>query len=186
LFKALLVSSSVLFMPLQCDFSQSPANNASVVNAMAYSYGDQEPAIAAFRLVAADRGWTPAAIDAWEPFADDVMRGESGYCWNLRRGAKLAQAEGCVLGRQGRHSDSGFGQVIRKYHYGPGKHLCVNEGLCSAEAVIATPYSSMTSLVATLERMGKQPWCFNAWARKFHPTCKTAPSMAPLDGRYSV
>lgn len=186
MFKTLLLAGSLVLPQCAPPRPTPPPNVVEAVNSATYSYGDAAPALAAYRQVAAHRGWTPASIAAWEPFVSDVMRGESGYCYNLRRGATLKHTTGCVLARQGTGSDSGFGQVIRRYHYGPGQYLCVQEGLCSAQDVIATPWSSMTSLVAAMERNGRQPWCYNAQARRFHPTCNRTPGWLPLDPRWGV
>jgi hypothetical protein len=148
------------------------------VNTMTYNYNDSAPALEAFRIVTAHRGWTNEEIASWEVAVTDIMRGESGFCPNLLRGARLAKANGCVLSRQGRHSDAGFGQLIGIHYKLSSKNsgagwLCRQEGLCSKWDIIATPWNSMTALVAMVERSGVQPWCFNAKARRFHSVaCK--------------
>lgn len=144
------------------------------VNSRPYSLGVAEPALQAFAEVARCRGWSQADIVAWTPFVTDVMAGESGFCPNPRRGARWANGgKNCAISRQGTYSDSGFGQLI-SIHHGPGRWLCVQEGICGANSVISTPWNSMVALVALVERSGSQPWCYNASARRYHK-CHLAP-----------
>lgn len=147
------------------------------INSLVYSYGNAAPAAQAFRAVATARHWTPASIRLWEPFVLGVARRESGFCYNVRRGVVLANPTGCVIKRQGTHSDSGFGQLI-SIHYKPGAWLCTQEHLCSAEAIISTPWNSMTALVALVERSGRQPWCYTASLRA-KSLCRSAPRGLP-------
>lgn len=189
MFKQLMLSAALLTTPIQCGelLTEENVDAVATVNSLPYSWGNADPALQAYRIVAKERGWTDAAIAAWEPMISDIMRGETGYCWNVRRGARLGnQGKDCLIVRQGRGSDSGFGQVIKKYHYGPGKYLCVEEGLCSADDIVASPWNSMTSLLAAVERNGKQPWCYSASARRLHKTCKFAPKLNPLDAAWAV
>lgn len=137
----------------------------------AHAYGDFTAPAQEFRAVTCERGWDPGTTEAWIPFIEDVIMKESGGCWNIRRGGRVGEPQGCVLSRQGRHSDSGYGQVIGIHWRG---WLCAQEGLCSADDVVATPHSSMTALVALVERSGSHGWCWNAWARRFH-RCGLAP-----------
>ncbi len=162
----------------------APANPPSPsvvarVNSATYSYNNAQPAVEAFRAVTGQRGWSSAATASWEPFVSSVIRKESGYCFNLRRGARLAQPAGCVISRQGTGSDSGFGQVISLHYRYPNGWLCKQESLCSAEQIIGTPWASMTAMVALVERSGRQPWCFSDWARRYH-NCNIAPKVLPL------
>ena len=150
----------------------SPAD-LYTVNLQPYSFNDLAPVDVAYRIVAQHRGWTPATIDLWQAFiVGDVIRKESGGCWNLRRGAVLANGgAGCQLARQGRHTDSGFGQVVPR----SSPWLCEAEGLCGSDAIVADAWSSMTATLALIERSGRFPWCWSAYARRFHPGCNTAP-----------
>ncbi len=158
---------------VQTDGSVTPVTPQTRVNTAVYIHYDPAPAMTAFRIVAETRGWTSANIQAWSPFASAVMYRESRYCPNVRRGAVIRQAYGCVLAKQGPHSDSGFAQLI-SIHHGPGQWLCVQEGICGAEGVVATPWNSMTAFVALLERSGSQPWCYTASLRA-GSTCRLAP-----------
>lgn len=144
------------------------------VNALPYNLGDPAPAMTAFALVAEDTGMTPEWIAAWSPFAQGVMKGESGFCYNVRRGAVMAADGTCRIVRQGRGSDSGFGQVIRRYFYGPGQFLCVNHGICSADQITSEPYVSMQSLVYSIQEKGSQPWCYTKKLRS-QTRCRVAP-----------
>jgi hypothetical protein len=143
----------------------------------AHYWYDLTAARQTYRAVTCARGWTPDRTAAWEQFVvDDVIQGESGGCWNIRRGGRIAMGEpGCPIIRQGRHSDTGYGQVIALHYRANGNHgsgwLCAQEGLCSADDIIATPSASMTALVALVERSGKQPWCFSARVRRLHWAC---------------
>lgn len=144
------------------------------VNSLPYSHNFAKPALEAFEIVAKYRGHDDAWVKAWKPFINDVLLLESGYCWNVKRGVIMANGgKNCAIKRQGKHSDSGFGQLIR-LHYKPGAWLCKQEKLCSSQDIIANPWNSMTAVVALVERSGSQPWCFNAWARRYH-NCKLAP-----------
>jgi hypothetical protein len=141
------------------------------VNNLKYSHGYAKPAMQAFRLVAEQRGWTPKQIKSWEIAIENIMMGESGFCPNMLRGAIIKNPQGCVLARQGTHSDSGFGQLISIHyrHTTPGTGwLCAQEKLCSKWEIIASPWNSMTSLVALIERSGVSGWCYNARARRIH------------------
>lgn len=150
------------------------------VNKRVYSWGVAEPAMATFRTVAAYRGWTPQEIRSWEIAIYDIMEGESGFCPNILGGARLASTQGCVIARQGRRSDAGFGQVISiHYRYTrPGTGwLCKQEGLCSKWQIVGSPWNSMTALLALIERSGTQGWCYNASARKHHRVTCSNPGM---------
>jgi len=147
------------------------------INNLTYTYGEATPAMEAFASVARARGWSDQSIAEWSPFLKNVMMRESGYCYNVRRGATFSKSVGCVLAQQGPHSDSGFGQVI-SIHYKPGAWLCEQESLCSADDIVATPWASMTALVALLERNGRQPWCFTNSLRAT-AVCRNAPANPP-------
>lgn len=152
-------------VPATCE--PAPAvriNSASAVaqaNALAaeHDYQDLDTAIAVYRIVAADRGWDQPTIDRREAFVRGVMSRESAGCYNLRRGAAFAShtGAGCALRRQGRGTDSGYGQVLMSVHK---SWLCPQEGLCTPEDVTATPYNSMTAFLALIERAGPQGWCY--------------------------
>ena len=174
-------------IPAQEDSGLDPV---TYVNTLTYTWQDPVPAMIAWRTVTATRGWDPATIEAWAPFVQAVMGRESGYCWNTRRGARIDVWEGCHVARQGGHSDSGFGQVLMGYPNKRGwylpvnggvwglhenaSYLCPQEGLCQPNDVIASPWASMTALVALVERAGRQPWCWTAKLRK-GAVCRLAP-----------
>lgn len=173
LFLTLVISSGTVAERGE-QFQATPVPSAlQIVNGATYNYGDSVPAMEAFRHVANDHGWTYELIELWSIFIDDVLRGESGYCPNLFRGATLASAQGCIIQTQGRYEDAGFGQLIG-VHYNPGMWLCEEHGICSRHAVIRDPWTSMESLVWLVEREGSQPWCFSDWARRYHK-CWAAP-----------
>lgn len=161
-----------LTAPTPCDVEQGR------INALTYTYGDPGPAMEAFRSVARCRGWSQAQVDSWATAVEDVMRFESGFCYNILGGARLRSDVGCVLGRQGTRGDAGFGQLI-SIHYrhtgGETGWLCAQEALCSKHDIIATPWHSMTALLALIERSGTQGWCYSASARRLHRrTCSNA------------
>jgi len=155
----------------------SPAHALGVqdeVNSLPYAAYVAGPAVQAFELVTASRGWDADRIAQWEPFATAVMFRESKFCWDVRGGAKFkSPGLDCELKRQGRRGDSGFGQVIG-IHYRPGRWLCAQEGLCSANQIVASPWNSMVAFVALLERNGSQPWCYTRRLRASY-TCRLAP-----------
>lgn len=142
-----------------------------IVNQLPYEWMNLDPAVDAFHLVTAFRGWPLEDIAAWTPFVREVMARESGGCWNVLRGAIVSIWEGCVLSRQGRYTDSGFGQVLMSVHK---SWLCPQEGLCSPAAVVASPWTSMTAFVALIERAGRQGWCYTAKLRRGR-VCQLAP-----------
>lgn len=117
------------------------------------------------------RGWTDEEIERRWPFIDAIIARESDYCPNVRGGDQYG--DDCVVTkagtRSGHYNDAGFGQV-NHVHHGRGRNprawLCVQEGLCSAEDIIATPQASMTALLAVFERGGKGPWCFSSKLRR--------------------
>lgn len=192
----ILLSAVLAVLPFHCDpqtaerpapAQQCTGESRDAVNALQFSYGVLEPVDAAFRMVAADCGWAQSSIDEWTPFlVYDVIAKESGGCWNLRRGVKLANGGlNCEIARQGRHSDAGFGQLIA-LHYKPGTGwLCLEDGLCSADAIISSPYTSMQALVrlvggsAAKPGSGKKGWCYSRAARAYHRGCATAPGGLP-------
>ena len=145
-----------------------------IVNGLPYKHYDAKPALEAFRLVAADVGWSSQLIAAWEPFVNDVMFGESAYCWNRRNGDVVAMYSACVIIKATTREDVGFGQATRSL-YGPDAQLCKGWGICSAEQILASPYDSMLwSIVRPIELNGSQPWCYNDAARAYHK-CHLAP-----------
>lgn len=151
-----------------------PPDIRALVNGLPYEHYNPGPAMDAFRLVAAYRGWPDALIKAWEPFVNDVMFGESAYCWNRQRGDIMIPHSMCVLQRGGRHEDVGFGQVTAVF-YGQNGEVCKQYGYCSRQQILASPFDSMlASIVAPIELEGSQPWCYNAYARRYHD-CWRAP-----------
>jgi hypothetical protein len=159
-----------LALPVACEPApavrvQTPAA-VWTANALAaeHDYQDLDTAAAVYRIVAADRGWDQPTIDRREAFVRGVMQRESAGCYNLRRGAVFAShtGAGCALKRQGRGTDSGYGQVLMSVHK---TWLCPQEGLCSPEDVTSTPYASMTAFLALIERAGSQGWCYTKQLR---------------------
>ena len=196
---SLLISAALVVLPMNCQdqaadttppASACTGEHRNEVDSLQFSYGNMEPVDATFRMVAADCHWDQASIDAWTPFlVYDVIAKESGGCWNVRRGVRFANGgANCEIARQGRGSDSGFGQLI-SIHYRPGKGwLCNLEGLCSADQITANPYDSMKALVLLIVRpdgnggltgSGKHGWCYSARAIKYHPGCRHAPAGLP-------
>lgn len=161
----------------------TPFDPMAYVNALPYNYAvNVEAARIAYRTVALVRGWDGDTIARWESFlVDDVMHGESGWCWNVRGGATMTDDpdDGCAIARQGRREDAGFAQLIRVWYEYPTGVLCRSEGICSADAITASPWASMNAAVAAVEHDGSRPWCFNADARSYHPLCSTVPRYWP-------
>lgn len=153
-----------------------PPTIRQTVNALTYQHYNDVPAMKAYRLVAAGRGWPSSRIEAWAPFVHDVMIGESAFCWNRRRGDTVAPySVGCIITHQGTHDDVGFGQVTRSF-YGSNGLLCTMYGVCASGQILASPYDSMLwSIVVPLELDGSGPWCYSARARSYHPACRWAP-----------
>ena len=186
-----ILSIALAALPLmaaQCDPNDIlPNGSPPAVETMPteYHYADPGPAMQAWRVVTAERGWTPENVAKWTPFVQAVMLGESAYCPALRRGAVVDGD--CNIIKQGPHSDSGFGQVLMGYPKKNGwrwggtswslnEHaswLCGQEGLCTPDDVVASPHASMTAFVALIERSGKSPWCYGKHARS--QKCRLAP-----------
>ncbi len=63
-----------------------PFDCASYVNSLTYEWMNLSPVHDAYRVTAQCLGWPLETIDKWEDFiVEDVIRNESGGCWNLRR-----------------------------------------------------------------------------------------------------
>jgi hypothetical protein len=152
-----------------------PPSPRQIVNEMTYTAGEPGPAMEAFRIVALETGWSADKAAAWAPFMDDVFRGESLFCPNVLNGAQhvLPVQPGCNLAKQGTKEDAGFGQLTRA-HYGPGKWLCTDHGICDKWTIISEPWISMQVVVWLVDRSGSFPWCWNEWARGYHD-CWLAP-----------
>lgn len=146
-----------------------------IVNSLPYQHYNDVPAMKAFRLVAAEHGWSSTRIESWAPFIRDVMLGESAFCWNRRRGDIVkSYSVGCIITRQGTHEDVGFGQVTTSW-YGAGAILCTKYGVCHSGQILASPYDSMLySIVIPIEEAGSQSWCYSSAARSYH-RCGLAP-----------
>lgn len=147
---------------LECSAAKAEADTL----APEHDYLDLDTPMRVYELIARGcRRWSDADIANWAPGVRAVMNRESAGCYNLRRGASFADhtGAGCAIGRQGPHTDSGYGQVLMSVHR---KWLCAQEGLCTPEDVIATPSSSMTAFLALIERAGRQGWCFTAKLRR--------------------
>lgn len=154
---------------IELDGSVTPPTACDVekvrINALQYNYTDPVPAMEAFRAVSRCRGWSQAQIDSWAIAMEDIMRFESGFCYNVLGGARMGDSQGCQISRQGSRGDAGFGQLISLHYRG---WLCSQEGLCSKWDVIATPWNSMTALLALIERSGVRGYCYSGWARRLH------------------
>lgn len=182
-FTAALSVVLAVFVSTACEPSpQRPEPDPTAfftVNTLPYAFTVLDPVDQAYRIVAAERGWTQGDIDAWAGFlVYDVIAKESGGCYNVRGGARMAEpGVSCVIARQGRKQDSGFGQLVAVHYRG---WLCEQEQLCSAHDITLNAWNSMTALLALVERAGKQGWCYNAWARSYHPGCASAPKNPPV------
>ena len=156
---------------LQAHPPTEAASVRSQVDQLGYRFHDMTSPMQAFRLVAAERGWTQAEITSWEAAVSNIIFLESGGCWNLRRGASLPNAGASCTTVSGvsRNSDSGFGQVTRIW-WKQGAPVCKHSGICSAESVVASPYNSMTALLVVLESDPRLRWsyCYNRRARSYH------------------
>lgn len=157
------------YLPADRIESVAPQSTVDHVNSLPYALNDSGPAVAAFQIVAADRGWTQADIDAWTPFVRNVMARESRFCPGAIYGMN-AQADCTPTGRP-KGSAAGFGQILMRVN---GSWLCPQEGLCDRWAVVSSPYASMTALVATVERGGRGPWCYSSRLRN-GSVCRSAP-----------
>lgn len=136
-----------------------------VVNGLPYTYKDQGPVLTAFRVVAASRGWSEGDIESWVTAVDDITYKEAQSCWNLRAGASFANGgAGCAVGRQGRGSAAGFGQITNVIR----PITCELAGICSIADTIASPWNSMMSMVVMIEASGVSPWCYDSFSRRFH------------------
>lgn len=169
---------------IEVDGSVTPPTACDVekgrINALTYTYTVSGPAMEAYAAVARCRGWSQAQIDSWRIALSDIMRFESGYCYNVLGGARMASGSGCGISRQGSRGDAGFGQLI-SLHYrhtsaGTG-WLCSQEGLCSKWDIVATPWNSMSALLALVERSSTQGWCYSSSARRLHRTTCNNPGL---------
>jgi hypothetical protein len=153
-----------------------PDDDLWIVNTQEYRYGELDPALFAYRAVARHEGWTEADIEAWLPFVIDIIAKESGGCPAVRGGTLYnAIGDDCNKPhRWGRKSDTGFGQVTPVLYRGKNALLCKHAQLCTWQAIAGTPWNSMRALVITVEHLGSQPWCYNAYARRYHD-CSLAP-----------
>jgi hypothetical protein len=120
-------------------------------------------------------GWTPAQVARWEFFVvDDVIKEESGWCWNVLRGGRWT-GQGCNFSYPtGPFEDAGFFQVTSIW-YGPGGYLCATFGQCGRSSIVASPYTSMIAGLRIVMHDGSRPWCYSASARSFHDGCATVP-----------
>ena len=156
-----------------------PLTPQQVVNALPYAVSQPGPAMEAYRIVAAHLGWSAATIEAWAPFAEDVMYGESQFCWNRIGGdAMVYPPDGCRKSREGHSSDAGFGQVTPIAGYRSDLWMCQEYGMCSKWDIVQDPWHSMLAMVLLMEREGRQPWCYDDFARKYHD-CTLAPAGRP-------
>lgn len=144
-----------------------------IVNGLPYGWMKAEPALEAFQIVARANGWSEGDIEAWTPFMDDVLYGESRYCWNVINTPTMGDESICEVLHNGHNEDAGFGQLTA-VHYGKGQWLCVEYGICSKYQIIQDPWTSMEVVVWLIERQGSFPWCWNSWAQGYHK-CYLAP-----------
>lgn len=146
----------------------------SYVNELPYSYRQMEPVMAAFSVVANDRGWSQDEIRSWYLAVWDIALKEAQGCWNVRYGAKFAHHDGrgCVLRRSGRGA-AGFGQITSVIMHVP----CERAGICTGDQVVASPWNSMSALIALIEDQGVRPWCYSRFARSFHRVACSHPGL---------
>jgi hypothetical protein len=152
------------------------------VNAIEYFWGYPIPGMEAYRIVAASRGWSDDDIARWDDFFFQVMSRESAFCWNARawsHGTWMGMS--CTHGfdpntgryaHQGNRDDVGFGQITNILRT-PAGGLCRDEGICSIQQTIATPWSSMTAFVKVVEDGGKQAWCYQGSTHRPRGYCQT-------------
>lgn len=151
------------------------ANRAErYVNSLPYSYRKMGPVIAAYEATAAARGWTAKEIASWRIAIGDIALKEAQGCWNVRYAAKFAHWDGrdCLLSRPGRGA-AGYGQITKVLL----PTTCEHAGLCSQNAIVASPWTSMNALLAVVEAHGVGPWCYDSFSRRFHRTACSNPGM---------
>jgi hypothetical protein len=139
------------------------------VNSLPYCWQCPEPAMEAFRVVAASvctvhplvRCWTPEEINLAANFVQRIMAGESAFCWNSRAWSHDTYLEmPCTeSAHQGTHEDVGFGQITNVLRT-PTSTLCRDLGQCRPEDTIASPWNSMVAYVVVLDELHTRPWCF--------------------------
>jgi hypothetical protein len=135
-----------------------PFDPVAYVNGLAYCWQCPAPAMEAYRVVAAFYGWNEIQIEARATFVQQIMAGESAFCWNSRAWSHdTYMLMPCTeRAHQGTREDVGFGQitdVLRPF-------TCEKVGICTREATIAAPWPSMLAYVAVLTDQGKRPWCY--------------------------
>ena len=184
----ILIAALIGLLPLHCE-PERPAPTAwqcsgehrDEINALPFAYGDLTPVDTAFRLAAADCGWTPDEIEAWVPFAVyDLVAKESGGCWNLR-GGQVPKGTDCLAHTNPRRvgSDSGFGQLVSVWYRGAKAPACRDVGLCSQDDIVASPYSSIIAVVYAIHHDGAHPWCYDKRSCRYHSGAKSAPKTKP-------
>ena len=142
-----------------------PFDPVAYVNGLAYCHACMPPAMEAYKVVALTRGWSEAQIEARSAFVEIIMATESGGCPNVRRWGYGSVGQDCrtlcMGGRKGEcaYDDAGFGQVTQILRT-PTSPLCAIEGICSAEATVASPWASMTAFLRVLEDGGNRPYCY--------------------------
>ena len=196
MFKFLVALATTIILSACTPLMYFPLDGSDPVT---FSAGDPAPALVLYHDRATLRGWSQDEIAAWEPFSIDVWRGESNFCPNILRGVRmLGDGAGCIIARQGAHSDSGIAQVLMGYPNKPSWYIptnggswslhenailtCPTDNLCTPADVIATPEASMDAYLILLEHSGKHPWCYNARARRTHRHCMDAPNNPPVSG----
>lgn len=155
----------------------APPDSRDQVNALPYNHGDTAVVLTAFRLVTADRGWTPEQTASWETAVADIVHLEAGDCWNIRNGGyRFARWDGagCELSRNGGGA-AGYGQITSVIFHIP----CNAVGLCDRYAITATPYDSMLALVSLIEYKSdvRGFYCYNSYARRFHRVACNNPGL---------
>lgn len=154
--------------PISASRLAPPEDPVQVVNSLPYGFMDLDTATDAFHRVTASRGWSLDHIAAWTPFVRSIIARESKGCPGVRYGQSAGP--NCQISGRARGTAAGFGQVI----YKSNRYLCGQEGLCSHWDIIASPWNSMTALVALIEHSGKHPWCYTA-SLKRGSICRSAP-----------
>jgi hypothetical protein len=149
-----------------------PFDPIGYVNSLAYCWQCPEPAMEAYRVVAAWWGWDAWTIEARATFVQRIMATESAFCWNARAwsyGTALLMP--CEQIGQGTRDDVGFGQITNVLR----PLTCEKAGICSIADTIASPWNSMVAYVVVLDELGKRPWCYERNHHVRNGDCATWP-----------
>jgi hypothetical protein len=72
------------------------------------------------------------------------------------------------------HDDVGHGQLTDSVR-SPRNALCGFWGICTAEATIPDPWTSMLSFIIVMDDMKSQPWCYPGSFHRGNGDCATWP-----------